>query len=306
MSSASSGAEGPQTPEDVARDQPEPEIDELGRVRVANEYATIIASRQAYGQLLSPGQRSRMELWVERLPYDWHFEDANTACLIAVTVYKDWLDWSESKAFSWLDKLTKFERRFRIAGVAYHKIPYALRHASTVTNSYRINPVILVRLSQIFETDRPRAQQSFFRPWIEISNAAKEVLVAPTLMEATIWPPSIAVKEACFGDGYKPSQRLSWARYNLSLNSRKVSLMLFPEMRILWSIDTRMRWRKRCESSAQHYSVSLEEGLMIQQLIQPTRLCELLLNSYHVCVPSPIKFTISSLRSTFAINLEGH
>ena len=176
MSSASSGAEGPQTPEDVGRDQPEPEIDELGRVRVANEYATIIASRQAYGQLLSPGQRSRMELWVERLPYDWHFEDANTACLIAVTVYKDWLDWSESKAFSWLDKLTKFERRFRIAGVAYHKIPYALRHASTVTNSYRINPVILVRLSQIFETDRPRAQQSFFRPWIEISNAAKEVL----------------------------------------------------------------------------------------------------------------------------------
>ncbi|CAN9481955.1 unnamed protein product [Alternaria alternata] len=124
MSSASSGAEGPQTPEDVARDQPEPEIDELGRVRVANKYATIITSRQAYGQLLSPGQRSRMELWVERLPYDWHFEDANTACLIAVTVYKDWLDWSESKAFSWLDKLTKFERRFRIAGVAYHKIPY--------------------------------------------------------------------------------------------------------------------------------------------------------------------------------------
>ncbi|CAN9456888.1 unnamed protein product [Alternaria alternata] len=176
MSSAPSGAEGPQTPEDVARDQPEPEIDELGRVRVANKYATIITSRQAYGQLLSPGQRSRMELWVERLPYDWHFEDANTACLIAVTVYKDWLDWSESKAFSWLDKLTKFERRFRIAGVAYHKIPYALRHASTVTNSYRINPVILVRLSQIFETDRPRAQQSFFHPWIEISNAAKEVL----------------------------------------------------------------------------------------------------------------------------------
>jgi hypothetical protein len=92
MSSASSEAEGPQTPEDVERDQPGPEIDELGRIRVANKYATIIASRQAYGQLFSPEQRSRMELWVERLPYDWHFKDANTACLIAVTVYKDWLD----------------------------------------------------------------------------------------------------------------------------------------------------------------------------------------------------------------------
>ncbi|KAH8634467.1 hypothetical protein IG631_09867 [Alternaria alternata] len=78
MSSASSEAEGPQTPEDVERDQPGPEIDELGRIRVAN--------------------------------------------------------------------------------------------------NYRINPVILVRLSQIFETNRPRAQQSFFCPWIEISNAAKEVL----------------------------------------------------------------------------------------------------------------------------------
>jgi hypothetical protein len=56
-----------------------------------------------------------------------------------------------------------------------------------------------------------------------------------------------------------------------------------------------MRWRKRCESSAQHCSVSLEEELMIQQLIQPTRLCELLSNPHHVCVPSPIKFTIPQL-----------
>ncbi|KAL1794336.1 hypothetical protein ACET3X_007757 [Alternaria dauci] len=169
-------SEVPETSEETGKGYPEPETDELGRVKIANKYATDMGSKQTYGRLLSPENKIRMDLWVERLPYDWQLEDANTARLAGVKVYGDWLDWLESKAFSWLEKLSTFERHFRIAGVAYHKIPYALRHSSTLVNGYQIDNVILLRMSQIFETSCPRSQQSFFRPWTEIFNTANEVL----------------------------------------------------------------------------------------------------------------------------------
>ncbi|KAG9186226.1 hypothetical protein G6011_02782 [Alternaria panax] len=149
---------------------------EMCRVRITNKHAMDIASRQAYGQLLSPKHKSHMEIWIEHLPYDWKLEDANTARLATLEVYEDWLDWSESKALSWFGKLSKFERRFRIAGVAYHKIPHAWRQSSSLAHSYRIDKVVLLRLSEVFETDRPRAQQSFFRPWNEIVNATNTIL----------------------------------------------------------------------------------------------------------------------------------
>ncbi|CAG5185510.1 uncharacterized protein ALTATR162_LOCUS11326 [Alternaria atra] len=160
----------------VGRDYSTSEPDERNRVGIANEYAMAIASIQTYGQRLSPEKNNRMEMWIERLPYDWQFEDANTAHSATVIVYEDWLDWSKPKALSWLSKLDKFERRFRIAGVAYHEIPYALRHSSTLVHGPKIDKVILVRLSQVFETDRPRSQQSFFRPWNEIFNVVNGIL----------------------------------------------------------------------------------------------------------------------------------
>jgi hypothetical protein len=152
------------------------EINEMARVRNANKDAMDSASRQIYGQSLSLEQKSRIEMWIERMPYHWQLEDAKTARLATAAIYDDWLDWSGTSAFSLLYRLDKFERRFRIAGVAYHKIPYTLRHSPTLPYHARINNVVLARLSQVFETGLSRSQQSFFRPWNEIFDAVNGIL----------------------------------------------------------------------------------------------------------------------------------
>jgi hypothetical protein len=131
-------------------------------------------SKQVYGQRLSPQQNNRIDTWLEPIPYDWQLEDANTARLVTITVYEDWLDWSKARALSWLAKLDRRERRFRVAGIAYHKVPHTLRHSTTHFSS--IEWTVLLRLSQMFETSRARSQQSFFHPWNEIFDAANEVL----------------------------------------------------------------------------------------------------------------------------------
>lgn len=77
---------------------------------------------------------------------------------------------------SWLHQLDRLERYFSRAVLDYHKIPHQLRHSPTINNGAKISPAVLRRLSDIFETDRPRTQQSYFIPWFEIRDAAVNVL----------------------------------------------------------------------------------------------------------------------------------
>ncbi|KAI4614056.1 hypothetical protein J4E80_006746 [Alternaria sp. BMP 0032] len=135
-----------------------------------------ISSKQTYGQLLSRSQKKRIVTWINDLPYDWQLDSANTALLAPAAVYEDWLDWAKPRALSWLARLDKYERRFRIAGVAYHKVPYALRRSIATCSSKAVEQTVCSRLSQIFEIGRPRSEEPFFHPWDEIFDAAYAVL----------------------------------------------------------------------------------------------------------------------------------
>ncbi|KAF2823155.1 hypothetical protein CC86DRAFT_396597 [Ophiobolus disseminans] len=95
---------------------------------------------------------------------------------ITATLYRDWLHWSKHAALTWLVRLDKVERRFRIASLSYHQTPYALRHSATLLHGSRIDQVVLNRLSDILESDRSRTQQTFFSPWYEIKNVAADIL----------------------------------------------------------------------------------------------------------------------------------
>ncbi|CAO2654002.1 Nn.00g107350.m01.CDS01 [Neocucurbitaria sp. VM-36] len=131
---------------------------------------------ESYGSLQMPEKKARVEMWINDLPYDWGLEDAFTARDATLEVYEDWLDWSTYSARSWLDKLDEYEQRFRIAGLKYHKIPHSLRHPVTLRHGARVNQYVMVRLSQIFETDRSRTREPFFVPWFDINNTTVEIL----------------------------------------------------------------------------------------------------------------------------------
>jgi hypothetical protein len=118
----------------------------------------------------------RIDLWLSNTAHHTQLDDAATAMAVTTTIYKDWLDWGAANAMIWLQKLDKFERRFRIASLKYHQTPYQIRHSSSLLHGARIKQVVLNRLSTVLETDRSRNQQSFFVPWFEISNAAVDIL----------------------------------------------------------------------------------------------------------------------------------
>jgi hypothetical protein len=166
----------PQTLEEAGRDSTRPEGNEFDRVRVTNKYAMDMASKLTYGLLYSSKRQARIEMWIERMPYDWQFENAGTARPATIIVYTDWLNWQKCNVHSWLCKLDEFERRYRIAGVKYHKIAHPLRHSMTLPHGPKIDQQILKRLTHIFETDRSRDDQTFFAPWMDVYNGVIEVL----------------------------------------------------------------------------------------------------------------------------------
>lgn len=116
--------------------------------------------------------------WQNNVPPPDELTDAHAwvAPTMDAQLYKDWLHWAEHTALTWLRRLDKLERLFRHAALIYHEIPYDLRHSSTIQDGHKINPALLKRLSEIFETDRTRSTQSYFAPWIIIFETADEVL----------------------------------------------------------------------------------------------------------------------------------
>lgn len=144
-----------------------------------------ISSKNTYGQLLSRSRKKRIDSWIDNLPYDWQLDSANTAPLAPAAIYEDWLDWAKPRALSWLARLDKYERRFRVAGVAYHKVSYALRRSTTTCSSKTVEQTVCSRLSQMFEIGRPRSEEPFFHPWNEIFDAAYGVLQKWVLSRGT-------------------------------------------------------------------------------------------------------------------------
>jgi hypothetical protein len=138
------------------------EDDELSRITITNEKAMTVASKQTHGHMQSPEQKSRIDMWVERLPYHWQLEDVSTARSFTDAVYMDRLHWERLDALSWIARLNDLEKRYRVIGIDYHKIPYSLRHSETLLHGPKIGKPNIVRLSQVFETGRPREQQAFF------------------------------------------------------------------------------------------------------------------------------------------------
>ncbi|KAH9861455.1 hypothetical protein J1614_011201 [Plenodomus biglobosus] len=130
----------------------------------------------AYGHLFPPDKKRRIEVWLDKQPCDWEPGSACSTNEATLVIYIDWLHWSISDALLWLEKLDRCERRFRAAGLAYHAIPYQLRHSTFMLPGSHIDQLVLTRLSNILETDTPRRLQTFFMPWMEIYKAAVQVV----------------------------------------------------------------------------------------------------------------------------------
>jgi hypothetical protein len=127
----------------------------------------------------SPDKLGRILAWRENIPFPDNHVDGAMVQALPIDLYKDWLDWAAQDAAAWLRKLDKFEQRFRTAGLAYHQVPYQLRHSPTMLHGSSIEQPLLTRLSQILETDRPRNKQMFFIPWLEVKNTAVRILEYP-------------------------------------------------------------------------------------------------------------------------------
>jgi len=128
----------------------------------------------SYGISLSPAKKTLIDNWLNHVSD--HPDDAATGCDVDCELYKDWLDWSETIAKSWLQELDQLERRYRIAGLSYHQVSHRLRHSSKPVHGIKLQQQLLDRLSYILETDDVREQQPSFIPWIEINNAAVGII----------------------------------------------------------------------------------------------------------------------------------
>ena len=75
-----------------------------------------------------------------------------------------------------MDLLDNYEAQHRIIGLEYHSIPYALRHATTYSANVSINPIIIARLSSIFETDTPWDLNGYYKRWLEVREAVRHMI----------------------------------------------------------------------------------------------------------------------------------
>lgn len=91
-------------------------------------------------------------------------------------LYAGWLVWAGSTARHCLHNLDKLERQFRKATLAYHKVPYQIRHSSTLPSGAKANPVTPAMLFQIFESGESRSRLIFFKPFYTVKDAAVEIL----------------------------------------------------------------------------------------------------------------------------------
>lgn len=76
-------------------------------------------------------------------------------------------EWTKSRALSLASLMDNLEYRYRTAGLLYHKIPYQYRRSLEFDKN---STHCTIRLSSLFETSLPRAEQPFFHLWFEIGN----------------------------------------------------------------------------------------------------------------------------------------
>lgn len=139
-----------------------------------------------YGSCFSPDKKARIDGWIIGQPFHAYFEDAETAKPITAEIYIDWIHWLRYITCSRVRQLDRFEKRYRQIGLMYHKIPYQVRHSDNSHSSNRgrryiynsITNLVLARLSQILESDRPRSQQALnsFLPWKPIEQTTKSIM----------------------------------------------------------------------------------------------------------------------------------
>ncbi|KAF2846750.1 hypothetical protein T440DRAFT_222759 [Plenodomus tracheiphilus IPT5] len=130
----------------------------------------------SFGYFFPPDKSRRIQSWLDEQPYDWEFKPAFTRDEATLTIYVDWLHWSNTDAILWLRKLDTSETRFRAAGLQYHRVPHQLRHSTFILPGSQIEQLVLSRLSNVLEKDTPRHLQTFFVPWMTIYKTAVEVL----------------------------------------------------------------------------------------------------------------------------------
>lgn len=129
-----------------------------------------------YGRLYSIDQKRRIEIWLSAVPDRDELRDPAWSADMDFNLYEDWLAWAGNTARSCLQTLDKLERQFRKAALAYHKVPYQIRHSAVLPSGAKVNPFTLSMLSQIFESDKPRSRLMFFKPFYIVKTAALDVL----------------------------------------------------------------------------------------------------------------------------------
>jgi hypothetical protein len=128
-----------------------------------------------FGDLCSANRNFQIHAWLDAMPPIAEIVDMAASRALTSELYKDWLDWSQHTALTWLLKLDKLERYLRKSALRYHKTPYKARH-TTIHNDMKLDPMVLRRLSEVLETDQPREQQSFFTSWHQIQIVVADIL----------------------------------------------------------------------------------------------------------------------------------
>ncbi|KAF2438452.1 hypothetical protein P171DRAFT_491121 [Karstenula rhodostoma CBS 690.94] len=129
--------------------------------------------------------------WMSTLPSDLtQFVESEDPPEMTADIYKDYLNWASNVVERLEKELDLHETKYRRLGLKYHETPLYLRDPTTTPADPRvrglppgdirmcsaataiipINPAILVSLDAIFNSDRPRATQSFFTNWRTVQN----------------------------------------------------------------------------------------------------------------------------------------
>ncbi|KAF2794488.1 hypothetical protein K505DRAFT_336889 [Melanomma pulvis-pyrius CBS 109.77] len=104
-------------------------------------------------------------------------------------VYHDWLDWYEDRGRHFLLELDKYEQQHRTIGLKYHALPYELRHAPAHRDGAAINPTVVDRLSNIYETNQPTHQQRFYGRWLRVRGAVESAVDDIRRMDGSMQTP---------------------------------------------------------------------------------------------------------------------
>lgn len=113
----------------------------------------------------------QVEKWVSNLPASWtEFEPHCKAMPRSASQIHENMSMCCERALELLSRLDDHEHRYRTIGLEYHRIPSNIRHRMKRNSAHTS-----FRLEQIFETDKPWAEQPFFSDWFTIYSIAENI-----------------------------------------------------------------------------------------------------------------------------------